>query len=336
MPRSFPLLLLLWITSLQAAQPARRVFLRIVVTHDMAGAREALTALQGGESFISVARRLSIHASASQGGYLGETWTERLNADWAKAVASLPFGHFSAPIPFGSDLAILYRMPQHFARKAYRLQAEGDRKMEEGKTEDAIHLYQEAVQEYPDFIHGYFLLGVAYRKLGDLDREIAAYSKAVEIEPNYHLGLYNLGLALARKGLPLDAIEALRRAVGIKPDYTDAYTSLSAIYLQLGRVDEAIMMAQAAVTANPLRPEGYYNLGAAESRRHLAQALESFETAVALDSGRPEFRMALAIGQAQSNRLDKAVATLQELLRRQPDFSPAQELLKQIREATQR
>ncbi len=335
MSRSISLLLLLTLASLNAAPP-RRVFLRLLVTHDETGARRALDALQKGESFPSVARRLSIHSSASRGGYLGETWTDRLNEDWVKTIAGLKPGSYSEPIPFGGDFAILFLLPRHFQTKAYRLQAEGDRRMEEGKTREAAALYQEAVLEFPDFIHGYFLLGVAYRKLGDLDREIEAYTTAVEIEPKYDLGLYNLGLALIRKGRIEDGIEALQGAVRVKPDYTDALTSLSAAYLRLGRVEQAKTAARDAVLANPLRPEGYYNLGAAESRGDLKDAVADLETAVVLDAGRPEFRMALAIGQAQSNRIDEAVATLEELLRRESDYAPARELLSQIKGKTGR
>ncbi len=333
--RCLCLVLLFAVTGLGATGP-RRVFLRIVVARGQAEARQALDALQSGEDFASVAKRLSIHASAPRGGYLGETWVERLNPDWVKAIAGLKPGGYSEPIPFGADLAILYRMPLHFQRKAYRLQEAGDLRMKEGKTNEAVALYQEAVAAFPEFIHGYFLLGVAYRKLGDLDREIGAYRTAVEIEPNYELGLYNLGLALLRQGRLEDGIEALRGAVRVKPDYTDALTSLSAAYLQMGRLEEAKATARAAVLANPLRPEGYYNLGAAESRGDLKGALSNLETAVLLDADRPEFRLALAIGQAQSNRIDEAIATLEELLRRSPEFGPGRELLRQIKEKTGR
>ncbi len=307
-----------------------RVFLRIISVEDEQKATDALNLLRSGESFDAVARRLSTHPTADRGGYLGETRVDQLSAEFQQVATQLTPSTYSEPLRIGAGLHILYRESEDFREKAYALQRQGERLVAEGRLDQAIESYRKAVEIYPDFIHAYFLMGVAHSRAGRIDKEIESYRTALQIEPGYYQAHYNLGLALMKKDQYPEAIRSLERSVAIKPDYTDCWVSLSAAQLALGQVDAAVRSARRAIDINPVRPESYYNLGAALVRRDPAAGLRQFQIASTLNPGRPDFKMAVAVTTGQLGQQSKAVGLLRQLVRNHPEFEPARQLLSQL------
>ena len=57
---------------------------------------------------------------------------------------------------------------------------------------------------------------------GKLDEAVAAYRQAIGIKPDFAEAHSNLGNALKDQGKLDEAIAAYRQAIGIKPDYAEA------------------------------------------------------------------------------------------------------------------
>lgn len=85
---------------IQAAYEARREVARTrhILVADEETAREALRRLRAGEEFAAVARRLSIDASASRGGEIGEVHRGQLDPAYEAVAFSLPPGRLSEPV----------------------------------------------------------------------------------------------------------------------------------------------------------------------------------------------------------------------------------------------
>ena len=79
-----------------------------------------------------------------------------------------------------------------------------------------------------------------------LDEAIEMYQKALEIDPKYQDALHGLGMALHNRGRIDEAIATARRLVEIDPGDILAHTSLSMFYQAQGKIEEAEKEGNAA------------------------------------------------------------------------------------------
>lgn len=74
---------------------------------------------------------------------------------------------------------------------------------------------------------------------GRLDEAIVKYREAIAQDEKYVDGWHGLSMALAEKGSLDEAIEAGKKLVELDPDDELAYTNLSRFYQQKGDIPEA-------------------------------------------------------------------------------------------------
>jgi tetratricopeptide (TPR) repeat protein len=86
---------------------------------------------------------------------------------------------------------------------------------------------------------------------GKLEEAVVAYQQAIEQNPNSYLSYQNLGETLGKLGRWGEALEAYRRAVQLKPDAAWSNWGLSQALQQMGRVEEAQQLHQRAVEIDP-------------------------------------------------------------------------------------
>ncbi len=308
----------------------KRVFLRILVLRTEREASEMLGRLNNGDSFDALARQFSIDPTAARGGYMGEVWLEKMSDQFRAVARSLRPGTFSSVFGSGIDFAILYRMPRNFRDQAFRLEQEAERLLKEKRFPEAIQTCRRALEDYPDFVHGYFSLGVAYGEAGDAAAERESYLTALRIAPDFQEAHYNLAQLLMAHGDVRGAIQELLQVIRIKPDHAEAYVNLSALYQALGDSDNAVRVALRAVETNPVLATAYYNLGLAQASRDLASALHSFEVASVIDPRHADARINAAVALAKLGRTEEAVARLKKLLSEKPNLEAAREALSQL------
>ena len=83
-------------------------------------------------------------------------------------------------------------------------------------------------------------LGNALAGQGKLDEAIAEYREAIRLKPDYALAHNNLGLILGLQGKLDESIAEHREAIRLEPDLADAYCNLGLALRQLGRDGEAL------------------------------------------------------------------------------------------------
>ena len=69
---------------------------------------------------------------------------------------------------------------------------------DQGKLEEAIASYRQAVRLKPDYAEAYNNLGNALKDQGKLEEAIASYQQALRLKPDYAEAHNNLGNALTR------------------------------------------------------------------------------------------------------------------------------------------
>jgi len=179
----------------------------------------------------------------------------------------------------------------------------GDVSLKEGKIDDAIVRYQEALAIEPANAKTRNNLGNAFLKAGRVDEAIEQYKKALESSPTDSRMRYDLGYAFAQKGLSDDAISQFQQALVFAPGDFNVHCELGRVFFDKGRLDEA---------------------------------LAEFKECLEIDSRNPSVRNYLGITFARNGQLDDAIAQFQEALRIKPDYAEAQRNLAQAQELVRR
>ena len=123
----------------------------------------------------------------------------------------------------------------------------GDLLSQNGKVDEAITNFQQALQIKPDYAEASYDLGNALLQKGKVDEAITNFQQALQINPDYAKAHNNLGTALFRKGRVDEAIAHYQQALQIDPDYAIAHNNLGNALRQKGNIEEAIVQYQKAL-----------------------------------------------------------------------------------------
>ncbi len=192
-----------------------------------------------------------------------------------------------------------------------------------GKTEEATENFQRAInlEKAPEF---YTNLGNLMQDQGRADEAIAAYRQALERDPNFANANYSLGNALRAKHELEQAAECFQRAVDADATHANACAALGQTLLSLRRSAEAVPVLQKAVSLLPEDAELHCGLAdALQSLGQLREASAEYRKAFQLD---PQLGRAwYAFGCLESSRDEyaNAVFAFRKALEIQPQWPQA-------------
>ena len=127
----------------------------------------------------------------------------------------------------------------------------GDALNKQGRTEEALEHYLEALRIKPDWVDVQFNLGVVLEKQGRAEEAIEHYLQALRIKPDYADAHNNLGVALDKQGRTEEAIEHYLQVLRIKPDYEDVHNNLGIALCRKGNIKGGIAHFRKALLINP-------------------------------------------------------------------------------------
>jgi tetratricopeptide (TPR) repeat protein len=108
-----------------------------------------------------------------------------------------------------------------------------------GDLKGALEAFRTAIKHKSDYAGAYYNMGNALLGCGQLDEAAASYRSALEIQPDYAEVHCVLGIALRERGHIDGAISCFRRAIEIDPDLAEARYNLGSLLLSLGQYAEA-------------------------------------------------------------------------------------------------
>jgi len=167
----------------------------------------------------------------------------------------------------------------------------------EGRTDEAVGYFQEALKLSPDHVIALDNLGSAHRQQKRWEDARKTYDRALEVSPNDAEANYGLGMVFAQNGDTARAYDSLQKALQLRPVYPEALNNLGILYLRTQRRDEAVASFEQCIRVAPAFDQSYMTLAR-------VYAVE----------GTPE----------------KARAVLLELLKEHPGHEQAQKMLKQL------
>jgi tetratricopeptide (TPR) repeat protein/thiol-disulfide isomerase/thioredoxin len=130
----------------------------------------------------------------------------------------------------------------------------------EGRTEEAIAHFEQALRLSPDHLVALENLGSAYRQLKQWDEARQVFERALAVSPNDPEANYGLGMVFAQTGDTVSALEHLQRALQSRPAYPEALNNLGILYLRTQRRDEAVAKFEECIRVAPAFDQSYLNL----------------------------------------------------------------------------
>jgi tetratricopeptide (TPR) repeat protein len=189
---------------------------------------------------------------------------------------------------------------------------------------DNFSLWSRVLECNPADPAAYNELGLALVGQGKVDEAIAQYREALRVDPSYAKADFNLGLAMERQGRMNEASAAYREALQVKPNYGEAHNNLGFVLYRQGRLDEAIAEYREALRLDPASAGTYNNLGnALLQQRQPDEAVADFRQALEIDPQSAEAHGNLANALLSQRQVDEAIAEYREALRIKPAYSNA-------------
>jgi len=200
----------------------------------------------------------------------------------------------------------------------------GVKLVSQGKLEEAIAEYNEAIRLEPYLAPAYINRGIVYARLGQHQRAIQDFDEAIRLDPQYAEAYYSRGLAYARLGQYQDAIQDYDEAIALNPQYTLAYNNRGTAYISLGQFQRAIQDFDEAIALNPKYTLAYNNRGIAYARLGQYQdAIQDYDEAIRLD---PQYTLAYINRGVTYTRLgqhQRAIQDYDEAIRLDPQKAQA-------------
>jgi len=168
---------------------------------------------------------------------------------------------------------------------------------QEGRTDEAIRCFQEAVRLSPDHLIALNNLGNAYRLQKSWAEARKTFERALEVSVNDAEANYGLAMVFAQADATADAYEYLQKALKSRPAYPEALNNLGILYVRTQRLDQAVASFKECIRIAPGFDQSYLNLA----------RVYSLEDAP-----------------------DKARAVLLDLLKQHPDHAQAQAMLAEL------
>ena len=155
---------------------------------------------------------------------------------------------------------------------------------------------------------------------GDPARAKRSCNEILADEPRQVEALHLIGLVFKKSGELEEAAKRIRMALNIVPNQPQAHNNLGNILAALGKTDEAMKSYEEATRLDPLFADPWFNKGLLEvaTGRHY-QAIESHKKAVSRNPHDPRFLNALGIAHKYMDQLDEAIEVFRQALELEPD-----------------
>jgi tetratricopeptide (TPR) repeat protein len=202
----------------------------------------------------------------------------------------------------------------------------------EGKVQDAIGQYEQALRLDPNDPSVPVNLATALLSAGRFEEAIGHYEQALRIDPDDAQAHYNLGTALVKLGQPGQAIGHFEQALRIEPNNAEAHVILGSMLFDQGKIPEAIEHWEQALQIKPTFAKAHYNLANGLLRvGRFEEAIEHYTQALRIEPDYAEAHVNLGIALERVGRVQAAMEHYDQALLLRPDLVAVQKRLALLR-----
>jgi predicted O-linked N-acetylglucosamine transferase (SPINDLY family) len=205
---------------------------------------------------------------------------------------------------------------------ARKLNRRGVALAEEGRLDEALASFKQAVALHPAWVGAHLNIGLTLAEQGRLDEAIVSYRQVLVLNPGNADAHFKLANALYVQNRYEEALTSFERVVALQPKHGAAHNNLGATLKALGRVDAAIASYEQALAISPIDADAHCNLGAAlMAQSRIAEAIACFERALALNPHHAEAHGNLGLMFVEQGLIDEALTYYRQALALRPDYS---------------
>jgi tetratricopeptide (TPR) repeat protein len=191
---------------------------------------------------------------------------------------------------------------------------------DQGRDEDAIDEYQQAVQLDPRMAVFHSNLGMALAEEDRTDEAIAEFRKSIEVDPKYSYAYRDWGFALAGHGEFNEAIAKYQKSVELDPNDSEPLYGWGYALDREKRYDEALAKYERAVALAPKSPSSYeYWGGALLERKKYDEAIAKFQRAIEIDAKSERLYEDWGIALRRQKKYTEAAAKFQKAIDLDPE-----------------
>lgn len=201
------------------------------------------------------------------------------------------------------------------------------------RNDEALSMFQRAIQADPDYAEAYNNAGLVFESRKDYLQAENYYKKAASIDPDLFQAYVNLGDVFLARNDFTKSEQYYLKAKNSAPDSKEVFFKLGALYARKGEFTRAEGMFLNGRKLGEPAASDYVNWGNIYfSTRRPERAIELYRKAITKDTlfTQAYFNLALAFNNF-GLPVDSAGKYLEMVLRIDPGFEPARELLQQIR-----
>lgn len=181
-------------------------------------------------------------------------------------------------------LAQMGDAPQYAAARSAALFSRGVGLRLQGKFEDAIASFSDAIELNPDSAEAYFRRGICFFNIGESQLALADFKQAGIMDFDDPRTRLWEGLTYTQSGDFYDAVRAFGLAIAESDRYVPAYVNRGLVYMQLDQFDKAIEDFDAAIRLEPGAAQHYFKRGVAYAKLgEYQKAADSFASAIQFD-----------------------------------------------------
>ncbi len=258
-----------------------------------------------------------------------------------------------------SKLMSRLRAGPEVAADARHAKRQGDEHVRDGRFEDAVSAYREALATEPDAADvrvglgfalwstgqreeavahlrraadadggaadAHFLLGTIASEDDDAGGAAGHFERAIAARPAFEEAHRGLATALLLQGRTADAKASLGRATAVMPDVADFHALLGEILLRDTAYEEAIASLRKATALAPQSAPVHYGLGVAHlAQGRFADAATELRAAIALRPGHASSHENLGYALQSQEATDDAIACYRHAVALEPSLVVAQ------------
>jgi serine/threonine protein kinase/Flp pilus assembly protein TadD len=125
----------------------------------------------------------------------------------------------------------------------------------------AGNILRQINEKYPREKTAHYLLGIFFRRAGNIKGAIEQHHKVLELDPAYGESHNDLGYAYMTLEDYEKAVEHFKEYMALNPDDANPHDSIADVYFRMGRLNETIVHYEEAIRIKPEFQVSYYKLG---------------------------------------------------------------------------
>ncbi|NEP82035.1 MAG: tetratricopeptide repeat protein [Okeania sp. SIO3B3] len=196
----------------------------------------------------------------------------------------------------------------------------GDILLSEGKKEEAIIDYREAIELNPNLSEAYSKLGEVLVERGELDGAINCYQSLIELLPKNWVLFHKLGKLFQEKGKLNDAVEAFQKATELNPNFPWSRKHLADILYEQGKLNQALTFYERIIENHPNICDSYCKIGEIFIKQgKIDRAVLIYHQGIKLHPNLARFHYQLGEALSQQKKLQLAIQAYRRAVELRPD-----------------